>query len=63
MDRKFYIINYKETIIDTEGVVNVECGTFDYGFDTLGEAKKSLVDIAMKKVEDFDEEGCYRTLD
>lgn len=57
MDKRFYIINYKETTIDENGVMEVESGSFDYGYETEDEAKLALKDIAQKRTDDLTDEG------
>jgi len=54
--RKVYIINYKEHIIDEDGCMSDDFGTFDYAYADEDEAKKVLADVAQKRVDEFDEE-------
>ena len=65
MTRKnIYIINYKETTIDSNGVMNVECGTCEVGYlnekDAIEYMYKITDDVMNKHLEELDNGNCYR---
>lgn len=59
-----YVILYKETTINSFGVMEVESGVCEWGYNTEGEAIKKLWEISEGKMNEFSEEvdddHCYR---
>ena len=49
---KVYIVNWKETEIDSEGVLATECGTCDYAYLDEDAAIAKVADLADDKADE-----------
>jgi hypothetical protein len=54
---KVYIINYKESTLDENNVLNVECGTCETAYDNEDDAIRALGEVANGKLEDLKAEA------
>ncbi len=59
MGKKVYIVNYKETEIDSEGVPSTECGTCEFAYESEAEAVRKVGELAQLKAEECVEEMGY----
>lgn len=61
--KKIYVVNYKETTIDENNVMNVESGVCDFGYVDEEDAIKKCWELSDEKMNEFlaDEgENLYR---
>ena len=60
---KIYVVNYKETSVDTDNVMNVESGVFEVGYNTEDEAIKKIDEVCNDKmnefIDDIEDEDCF----
>lgn len=60
---KIYVINYKETSLDTDNGMNVESGVFEVGYNTEDEAIKKIDEVCDDKmnefIDDIENEDCF----
>lgn len=58
-EKKVYIVNWKETEIDSEGVPSTDCGTCDYAYLDEGAAIAKVSELACGKADECVEELGY----